>query len=84
MKEINDFLEKELIDFDNFEYEIEKNGELLFVIFSSVFGEDCDIELTFKTLGEEKELFLHSNSFGWKSVNKTGLNRYFWIELLKA
>jgi hypothetical protein len=84
MKEVSEFLEKELIDFDNFKYEIESTDELIFVIFNLIFGNKSDLELTFKILGEERELFLHSNSFGWKPVNKSNMNKYFWIELLRA
>jgi hypothetical protein len=83
MEKIKYFLEKELIDFDNFKYEIEKSDELTYVVFSSIFGEDTNKELTFKLLGDEKEVYLHSTTFGWKAVTKGNLNKFFWIELLK-
>lgn len=82
MEKIKKFLEIELIDFDNFIYEIEKADELTYVIFTSIFGEDVNKELTFKLLGENRDIYLHSSTFGWKAIQKGNLNKFFWIELL--
>lgn len=82
MNRVKDFLVKELIDFDNFKYNIEESGEYIYVIFNEIFGNESDKELTFKIFDEEKILYLHSTSFGWKAVEKGSLNKFFWIEIL--
>ena len=80
MKEIKEFLDKELSDFDNFKYSLEKDGEYIYAVFSMVFGEESQKEVSFKYIGDV--LYLHSTSFGWKTVLKPNMNKFFWIELL--
>lgn len=77
---LKDFLFNELKDFDNFKYQLEEEKEYTYVIFSMVFGEDSQKELTFRVINDT--LYIHSTSFGWKAVLKPTMNKYFWIELL--
>lgn len=80
MNKIKEFLDKELSDFDNFKYSLEEDGGYVYVIFSTVFGEESQKEISFKYI--DNVLYLHSTSFGWKAVLRPGLNKFFWIELL--
>lgn len=81
MKEIKEFLDKEFSDFDNFKYHFEEDGEEIYVIFTLIFGEDCNKEISFKTINDI--LYIHSTSFGWKAILKPTMNKFLWIELLR-
>lgn len=81
MKEIKEFLDKELSDFDNFKYNLEKEDEYNYVIFTQIFGENCNKEVTFKEINDV--LYIHSTSFGWKAIKKPTMNKFLWIELLR-
>lgn len=78
---VKDFLDKQLVDFTNFRYEFEEDGEYLYVMFKEAFGEQVDIETTFKIIKDT--LYFHSTSFGWKAVDKGSGNKFFWIEITK-
>ncbi|GGD41085.1 hypothetical protein GCM10012288_13940 [Malaciobacter pacificus] len=81
MKEIKEFLDKELSDFDNFKFHLEEDGEYIYAIFTLIFGEVSNKELSFKKINDI--FYLHSTSFGWKAVLKSNMNKFLWIELLK-
>lgn len=80
-EQVKDFLDKELVDFTNFKYDFEEDGEDLYVHFSEVFGEEVEKESAFKIIKEN--LYFHSTSFGWKAVTKGSANKFFWIDLIK-
>ena len=80
-EKVKDFLDKQLVDFTNFRYEFEVDGEYLYVHFNEVLGEQTEVETTFKIIKDI--LYFHSTSFGWKPVEKGSQNKFFWIELVK-
>lgn len=80
-EKVTEFLKNELVDFTNFRYEIEEEDEYLYVIFKEIFGEECEIETSFKMINDI--LYFHSTSFGWKAIQKGSMNKFLWIELLK-
>jgi len=79
-EQVKNFLDVQLVDFTNFRYEIEEDGEYLYVIFKEIFGDEVDKETTFKIIKDT--LYMHSTSFGWKAVEKGSANKFFWIELV--
>ena len=79
-KKLKDFLDKQVYDFGNFKYSLEKEEEYTYVLFSQIFAEENSKELTFKLINEN--LYLHTTTYGWKPVEKGSANKYFWIELL--
>ncbi|MGM0519467.1 MAG: hypothetical protein ACQERD_07470 [Campylobacterota bacterium] len=82
-KRVKDFLDKQLVDFTNFRYEMqEDNDGYLYVVFDEVFGEDSKKEIIFRIIKES--LYIHSTSFGWKDIEKSTGNKFFWIELLNT
>lgn len=82
-EQVKDFLDKQLVDFTNFRYEIEEDDEAyLYINFEEVFGESSSKEIVFKII--KNSLFIHSTSFGWKDVEKDTGNKFFWIELLNS
>ena len=80
MKRVKEFIEKQIIDLEEFSYEIEKEKEFIYVLFSQILGKTKEKELTFKFFDDI--LFYHSVNYGWKPIEKTINNRYFWIDLL--
>ena len=80
MQRVKEFIEIQTIDLEDFEYKIEQEKEFIYVIFSSILGKKIEKELTFKFF--DNILFYHSLNYGWKPVEKTINNRYFWIDLL--
>ena len=80
MQRVKEFIEKQIIDLEEFTYEIEKEKEFIYVLFSQILGKTKEKELTFKFFDDI--LFYHSINYGWKPVEKTINNRYFWIDLL--
>ena len=80
-EQVQDFLDKQLVDFTNFRYEFEEDGEYLYVHFQEVLGEQVELETTFKIIKDV--LYFHSTSFGWKAVTKGSSNKFFWIELVR-
>ena len=80
MQRVKEFIEKQIIDLEEFSYEIEKEKEFIYVLFSQILGKTKEKELTFKFFDDI--LFYHSINYGWKPVEKTINNRYFWIDLL--
>jgi len=79
--EVKKFLDTQLVDFTNFRYEMEEDGEYLYVTFTEIFGEDANKETTFKIIKDT--LYMHSTSFGWKAVERGSANKFFWIELVR-
>lgn len=80
MQRVKEFIEIQTIDLEDFEYKIEQEKEFIYVIFSSILGKKIEKELTFKFF--DNILFYHSLNYGWKPVEKTTNNRYFWIDIL--
>ena len=80
MQRVKEFIEKQIIDLEEFNYKIEEEKEFIYVLFSQILGKKKDKELTFKFFDDI--LFYHSVNYGWKPVEKTINNRYFWIDLL--
>ncbi len=79
---VKDFLDKQLVDFTNFRYEMEEDEEgYLYVIFNEILGEESQKETTFKIIKDN--LYIHSTSFGWKAVEKGSGNKFFWIEIVR-
>lgn len=81
-EQVKEFLDKELVDFTNFKYEYEEDGEYLYIHFSEVLGEECEKETTFKIINDI--LYFHSTSYGWKPVTKGSQNKFFWIDLVRS
>jgi len=81
-EQVQDFLDKQLVDFTNFRYEFEEDGEYLYVHFQEVLGEQVEVETTFKIIKDT--LYFHSTSFGWKPVAKGSANKFFWIDLVRG
>ena len=77
---IKDFIDKQIENLEEFDYEIQTDENHIYVIFSSILGKKVDKEITFKLLDEV--LFLHSTTYGWKPIEKGVANKYFWIEIL--
>lgn len=80
MQNLKSFIEAQIIDLEEFKYSIEKEKEFIYVVFSQILGKTVQKELTFKFF--ENTLFYHSTNYGWKPIEKTINNRYFWIDLL--
>ncbi|WP_368029872.1 hypothetical protein [Arcobacter sp. s6] len=80
MHRVKDFIEKQIIDLEEFSYKIEEEKEFIYVLFSQILGKKKEKELTFKFF--DGILFYHSLNYGWKPVEKVINNRYFWIDLL--
>ena len=80
MQRVKEFIEKQIIDLEEFNYKIEEEKEFIYVLFSQILGKTKEKELTFKFFDDI--LFYHSVNYGWKPVEKTINNRYFWIDLL--
>ena len=80
MHRVKDFIEKQIIDLEECNYKIEQEKEFIYVLFSEILGKNKEKELTFKFFDDI--LFYHSLNYGWKPVEKTINNRYFWIDLL--
>jgi len=79
-EQVKDFLDKQLVDFTNFRYEIEVDGDDLYVQFTEILGEDVEKECAFKIIKET--LYFHSTTYGWKAVTKGSANKFFWIDLI--
>lgn len=77
---VKKFLDTQLVDFTNFRYDFEEDGEFLYVNFSEVLGENIDKEATFKIITDT--LYYHSVSYGWKAVERGSANKFFWIDLV--
>lgn len=77
---VENFLEIQLENLDNFTYKIEKDDNHIYVIFSEILGIYSNKELTFKLIDDI--LYLHTISFGWKPVEKGAANKYFWLDIL--
>jgi hypothetical protein len=80
MQRVKEFIDKQIIDLEEFNYKIEEEKEFIYVLFSQILGIKREKELTFKFFDDI--LFYHSVNYGWKPVEKTINNRYFWIDLL--
>ncbi|MDD2886369.1 MAG: hypothetical protein PHY66_01105 [Aliarcobacter sp.] len=79
---IKDFIDKQLENLDDFSYKVESDENHMYAIFTEVLSQKVNLELTFKLLDDV--LYLHSITYGWKPVEKSVANKYFWIELLKT
>jgi hypothetical protein len=80
MQRVKEFIDKQIIDLEEFNYKIEEEKDFIYVLFSQILGIKREKELTFKFFDDI--LFYHSVNYGWKPVEKTINNRYFWIDLL--
>ena len=80
MQRVKEFIDKQIIDLEEFNYKIEEEKEFIYVLFSQILGIKREKELTFNFFDDI--LFYHSVNYGWKPVEKTINNRYFWIDLL--
>jgi hypothetical protein len=80
MQRVKEFIDKQIIDLEEFNYKIEEEKDFIYVLFSQILGIKREKELTFKFFDDI--LFYHSVNYGWKPVEKTINNRYFWIYLL--
>lgn len=78
-KEVKNFLDTQLSDFTNFRYDIEEDGEFLYVNFVEILGEQMKKEASFKIIADV--LYYHSTTFGWKAVTKASNNKFFWIDM---
>ena len=81
-QKVKNFIDTQIENLEEFDYEIQMDENHIYIIFSSILGKKVDKEITFKLLDEV--LFLHSTTYGWKPVEKGVANKYFWIELLKT
>jgi hypothetical protein len=77
---IKDFIDKQIENLEEFDYEIQIDENHIYVIFNIVLNKKVDKEITFKVLDDI--LYLHSTTYGWKPVEKGIANKYFWIEIL--
>lgn len=81
-QKVKNFIDTQIENLEEFDYEIQMDENHIYIIFSSILGEKVDKEITFKLLDEV--LYMHSVTYGWKPVEKGVANKYFWIELLKT
>jgi hypothetical protein len=77
---IKDFIDKQIENLEEFDYEIQMDENHIYVIFNIILNKKVDKEITFKVLDDI--LYLHSTTYGWKPVEKGIANKYFWIEIL--
>lgn len=77
---IKDFIDKQIENLEEFDYEIQTGENHIYVIFNIILNKKVDKEITFKVLDDI--LYLHSTTYGWKPVEKGIANKYFWIEIL--
>ncbi|MBU0923571.1 hypothetical protein KKG81_01690 [bacterium] len=77
---IKDFIDKQIENLEEFDYEIQMDENHIYVIFNIILNKKVDKEITFKVLDDI--LYLHSTTYGWKPVEKGIVNKYFWIEIL--
>ena len=57
MQRVKEFIEKQIIDLEEFDYKIEQENEFIYVLFSQILGKKIDKELTFKLFDDI--LFYH-------------------------
>jgi len=74
------FIKKQILDLNDFSYEVEEDEQFIHVIFTEALGKEIEKEFTFKLVNDT--LYMHSISYGWKPVEKGVANKYFWIDLL--
>ena len=79
---IKDFIDKQIENLEEFDYEIQTDENHIYVIFKTILNKKVDKEITFKVLDDV--LYLHSTTYGWKPVEKGIANKYFWIEILAS
>jgi hypothetical protein len=80
MQRVKKFIDNQIIDLEETNYKLEEEKEFIYVLFSQILGKVIGKEMTFKFFDDI--LFYHSLTYGWKPVEKTSNNRYFWIDLL--
>ena len=47
MQRVKEFIEKQIIDLEEFDYKIEEEKEFIYVLFSQILGKKREKELTF-------------------------------------